>query len=114
VRVVETRLLINGELVGGDGEPLLVENPATEQEIATVRLPSTEQVEAAIGAADAASRGWGRMPATERAELLHEVASRIRAQTDELARVVENSDEVGWTPRRSTTTRRWAATSAAA
>jgi betaine-aldehyde dehydrogenase len=46
------------------------------------------------------------MPAVERAELLHEVANRIRARTDELARVmtleggkplIENSDEVGWT-----------------
>ena len=46
------------------------------------------------------------MPAAERAEMLHEVATRLRAQTDELARVmtleggkplIENSDEVGWT-----------------
>ena len=42
----------------------------------------------------------------ERGELLHEVAARLRARTDELARVmtleggkplIENSDEVGWT-----------------
>src|SRR5687767_14771330 len=46
------------------------------------------------------------MPAIERGEMLHEVAARLRAKTDELARVmtleggkplVENSDEVGWT-----------------
>jgi acyl-CoA reductase-like NAD-dependent aldehyde dehydrogenase len=45
-------------------------------------------------------------PAVERAELLHEVANRLRARTDELAELmtkeggkplVENSDEVGWT-----------------
>ena len=46
------------------------------------------------------------MPAIERGELLHEVATRLRDRTDEIARVmtleggkplVENSDEVGWT-----------------
>ena len=46
------------------------------------------------------------MPAIERGELLHEVATRLRARTDEIARVmtleggkplIENSDEVGWT-----------------
>jgi betaine-aldehyde dehydrogenase len=103
---VETRLLINGEQVAGDGAPLPVENPTTEEEIAVVSLPSSGQVDAAIAAADGASRDWGRMPAVERAELLHEVANRIRARTDELARVmtleggkplIENSDEVGWT-----------------
>jgi acyl-CoA reductase-like NAD-dependent aldehyde dehydrogenase len=47
----------------------------------------------------------GLTPAVERAELLHEVAVRLRDRTSELARVltleggkplVENSDEVGW------------------
>jgi acyl-CoA reductase-like NAD-dependent aldehyde dehydrogenase len=102
----ETRLLIGGQQVAGDGERLAVENPATEDEIATVATASDEQVRAAIAAAREAQRGWERTPAVERAELLHEVASRLRARTDELAELmtleggkplVENSDEVGWT-----------------
>ncbi|MEA2346513.1 MAG: hypothetical protein QOG62_300, partial [Thermoleophilaceae bacterium] len=45
-------------------------------------------------------------PAGERGEMLHEVATRLRASTDEIARVmtqeggkplIENSDEIGWT-----------------
>ena len=68
--------------------------------------PSDEQVAAAIAAAREAQRGWERTPAVERAELLHEVAARLRARSDELAELmtleggkplVENSDEVGWT-----------------
>ena len=48
----------------------------------------------------------GRTPAAERAELLHEIAARLRARTDELAELMtreggkpllENRDEVGWT-----------------
>src|ERR671915_2151839 len=103
---METRLLIRGELVEGAGAPLAVENPATEETVADLRGPSPEQLDAAIAAAREAARGWASTPAVERAELLHEVATRMRAMTDELARtmtleggkpLIENSDEVGWT-----------------
>jgi len=103
---METRLLIGGERVAGDGGPLEVENPATEETIASVGLPSAEQLDAAVAAAEEAFPVWSGIPAAERAEMLHELASRLRARTDELARVmtreggkplVENSDEVGWT-----------------
>jgi acyl-CoA reductase-like NAD-dependent aldehyde dehydrogenase len=103
---METRLLIRGEQVGGDGEALAIENPATEETVAEVGTPSTEQVDAAIAAAYEAAPEWSSIPAVERAELLHEVATRMRSRTDEIARVmtleggkplVENSDEVSWT-----------------
>ena len=99
------KLLIGGELVEGEGAALEVEEPALGEVFATVALPSEEQVDAAIGAARDASRGWAAMPSGERAELLHEVAARIRAKTDALAETmtreggkprVENADEVGW------------------
>jgi acyl-CoA reductase-like NAD-dependent aldehyde dehydrogenase len=102
----ETRLLIGGEKVAGEGDPLKVENPATEETVATVGLPSAEQLDAAIAAATEAKREWARTPAVERGEMLHEVATRLRARTDELAEamtveggkpLIENSDEVGWT-----------------
>jgi acyl-CoA reductase-like NAD-dependent aldehyde dehydrogenase len=104
--LIDASLLIGGEQVGGEGEPLEVENPYTEETIASVRLPSAEQVDAAITAARHAARGWASTPAVERGELLHEVATRLRARTDELAELmtreggkplIENSDEVGWT-----------------
>jgi betaine-aldehyde dehydrogenase len=103
---METRLLIAGELVAGDGPALEVEDPAREEIIATVGTPSDAQLDAAVAAAADAWRPWGRMPAAERAELLHEVAARLRARTDELAELmtreggkplVENRDEIGWT-----------------
>jgi acyl-CoA reductase-like NAD-dependent aldehyde dehydrogenase len=104
--LTETRLLIGGEQVEGAAGPLEVENPFDEDTIATVGLPSDEQVDAAIAAARDAARGWAATPAIERGELLHEVAARLRARTDELAELmtreggkplVENSDEVSWT-----------------
>ena len=102
----ETRLLIGGEQVGGDGASLEVENPATEEVLASVPLPSAQQVDAAIAAAREAAPGWGRTPAIERAEALHEVSTRLRARAEELAELmtreggkplVENRDEVTWT-----------------
>jgi acyl-CoA reductase-like NAD-dependent aldehyde dehydrogenase len=103
---VETRLLIGGEQVEGQGTRLPVENPATEETLAEIGAASDEQVEAAVVAARGAFRGWASTPAGERAEMLHEVAAQLRARTDELAHVmtleggkplIENSDEVGWT-----------------
>ena len=45
---LETRLLIGGEQVAGDGAAIEVENPFTEETIATVGAPSAEQLDAAI------------------------------------------------------------------
>ena len=100
------KLLIGGERVDGDGTPLEVEEPARGEVFASVALPSEEQVDAAIASAREAARAWAATPALERGEMLHEVAARVRAKTDELAEVmtreggkprIENSDEVGWT-----------------
>ncbi len=102
---LETRLLIGGEQVAGQGGPLPVENPYSEETIAEVGLPSGDQIDSAIVAAREAAREWAATPAVERGEMLHEVAARLRARTDELAEamtleggkpLVENSDEVGW------------------
>ena len=102
---METRLLIRGEQVEGEGAPLEVENPATEEILATLRTPSDTQLEAALAAAREAAPGWAETPAIERGEMLQEAARKMRELTDELARtmtheggkpLIENSDEVGW------------------
>ena len=101
----ETRLLVNGEQVEGNGLVLEVENPYTEEVIASVGSAGAGQVDAAIAAARETARYWGGTPAVDRGEMLREVATRLRARTAELAEVmtleggkplVENSDEVGW------------------
>lgn len=103
---VVTEMWIGGEAVRGAGPAIDVENPYTEEPIVSVEAASTGQVDAACAAAAGAQREWERMPAGERCDLLHEVANRLRAKTDELAALmtaeggkplVENRDEVGWT-----------------
>jgi aminobutyraldehyde dehydrogenase len=93
---METRLLIGGEQVAGDGPGLDVENPYTQTTLATVALPSPEQIDAAIAAAREAARAWADTPAVERGELLHEVAARLRAHTDELAELMTREGGKPW------------------
>lgn len=103
---LDTRMLIGGEAVAGNGSPLEVENPYTEETVASVGTADPEQLDAAFAAAREASCEWARTPAVDRGELLREAATRLRARTGELAEVmtleggkplVENSDEVSWT-----------------
>ena len=101
-----TTLLIGGEAVAGAGAPIAVENPYTTEAIVEVPAASPEQVDAAVAAAREAWPGWGRTPAGERCELLHEVARRLREGAEGLARtmtaeggkpLIENRDELEWT-----------------
>ncbi|HEX5821998.1 MAG TPA: aldehyde dehydrogenase family protein [Solirubrobacterales bacterium] len=103
---LDTRMLIGGEAVAGNGSPLEVENPYTEETVASVGTADPEQLDAAFAAAREASREWARTPAVDRGELLREAATRLRGRAGELAEVmtleggkplVENSDEVSWT-----------------
>ena len=75
-------LLIGGEAVAGDGEPIEVENPYTTETIATVGSASAEQLDAAVAAAREAFAAWSRTPALERGEMLHEIARRLREGGD--------------------------------
>jgi betaine-aldehyde dehydrogenase len=101
----ETRLLIGGELVEGEGAGLEVENPATEKIVATVASASSAQVDAAVAAARGASREWASMPGVDRTPLLRGVAAALRERGEELAAIMtteigrpltESADEVEW------------------
>jgi acyl-CoA reductase-like NAD-dependent aldehyde dehydrogenase len=101
----EHALLIGGERAPGAGSELAVENPFSEQTIATIGTASGEQLDAAVAAAREAWPAWGRLPAGERGELLHEIAARLRAGQDDLAALmtaeggkplIENRDEIEW------------------
>ena len=80
-------------------------NPSTEKLVGEVPDQSPGEVNKAVGRAKKAFDAWRKVPAHEKAELLHEVAHRIKAQAVELSRVLtqeggkpfrENKDEMGW------------------
>jgi betaine-aldehyde dehydrogenase len=86
-------------------EPIDIINPATEEVFEQVLDGSRADADAAVVAANKAFGVWRRMTAVSRGELLHEVADRLKARTEEIARLLtmeggkplrENLDEVGW------------------
>jgi aminobutyraldehyde dehydrogenase len=76
---MQTKLLINGKLVPGEGKSEEVLNPSTGKLLAKVPEASRSQVDAAVKAADAAFDGWSRTPPKDRAALLLRLADRIES-----------------------------------
>jgi betaine-aldehyde dehydrogenase len=100
-------MLINGRFSSGHAkEAIQVINPANEDILDEVPRGTVEDVDTAVAAAKAAFDNWRRMPAWERAGLLHEAANKMQAHEEELARLlteeegkpfVENEEELFWT-----------------
>ncbi|EIK6802306.1 aldehyde dehydrogenase family protein [Escherichia coli] len=74
---MQHKLLINGELVSGEGEKQPVYNPATGDVLLEIAEASAEQVDAAVRAADAAFAEWGQTTPKARAECLLKLADVI-------------------------------------
>ena len=82
---MQTRLLIDGVLTAGEGAAESILDPASGTEIARVPEASPEQVEAAVGAAKAAFKGWSQTPPKDRAALLLKLADKIESEAAVLA-----------------------------
>jgi betaine-aldehyde dehydrogenase len=75
---------------GGGTTPTF--NPATEEQIAEVAAGTAEDVNSAVEAAHEAAAAWGGRPWTERANILRQIAARIRDDVDRVAIVdVDNA-----------------------
>lgn len=81
---MQTKLLINGELVAGAGEALDILDPATGEAVVSVPEASEEQVDAAVRAADEAFDGWAHTTPGERSAMLLHLADEIEKASDEL------------------------------
>jgi betaine-aldehyde dehydrogenase len=97
---------INNESVpSADGATFPVHDPATEDVIDEVPKGSSADAQRAITAANAAFRQWRTITAGERADMLHEVARKLRERAEDLATLLtreggkplkENIDEMSW------------------
>jgi len=65
-----------------------VRNPANGELLARIPEASAEQVDAALGAARMAQKGWAAKPAIERAGYLRRIAGKVRANAERLARII--------------------------
>jgi betaine-aldehyde dehydrogenase len=95
----------NEHVASASGATFAVTDPATEELIDQAPRGNAEDARRAIAAANAAFRDWRRVTAGERAELLHEIARKLREKTEALATLltreggkplIENRDEMGW------------------
>jgi aminobutyraldehyde dehydrogenase len=82
---MQTQLLIDGKLTGGEGVAESILDPATGTQIAQVPEASRDQVEAAVAAAKAAFSGWSQTTPKDRATLLLKLADRIESDAAVLA-----------------------------
>ena len=84
---MQKHLLINGELVAGEGEKQPVYNPATGEVLLEIAEASAAQVDAAVLAADRAFVAWGQTTPKTRAECLLKLADAIEAHGEAFARL---------------------------
>ena len=90
---MQTKLLINGKLVAGEGASQAVLNPSLGSVLVNINEASPAQVDAAVLAADAAFDSWSQTVPKDRAQLLLRLADAIDANAETLARL--ESDNCG-------------------
>lgn len=88
---MQTRMLINGELLLGQGETFAVINPATGSKLIDIPEATLDQVTAAVTAADRALPDWARTAPKDRATILLKIADRVEQHGEELARLESNN-----------------------
>jgi aminobutyraldehyde dehydrogenase len=82
------KILVGGELAdAASGETMEVIAPATGETIAEVPRCGAEDVDRAVGAAQAAAPEWLEKRPKERSELLYKLADVLEAHAEELAQV---------------------------
>lgn len=83
------QMYIGGKWTDGAATGVIeVENPATEEVIATIPEGGPADADAALQAARAAQPAWSAMPPIERARLVQALAAEVLSKREELARVV--------------------------
>ena len=82
---MQTKLLISGQFVKGEGEPISVLNPATGHEITQVAEASMAQIQQAVAAAATAFKTYKKTTPKDRATMLLKLADAIEANAETFA-----------------------------
>ena len=77
---MQTKLLINGQLIAGEGAAQAVLNPSLGTTLVDIHEASPAQVDAAVQAADTAFDSWSQTVPKDRAQLLLRLADAIDAK----------------------------------
>lgn len=84
---MQTQMLINGQLVKGEGPAWTVLDPAKGSALAQINEATEAQVDAAVRAADQAFDSWSQTTPKERAAVLLAIAEVIERHGEELAKL---------------------------
>jgi aminobutyraldehyde dehydrogenase len=84
---MDTKMLIDGKFVGGEGPKQDVLDPATGKLIVAVAEAANEQITAAVAAAEKAFAAWSQTVPRDRAAMLLKVADRIEAEAEAFAKL---------------------------
>src|SRR5262245_53980499 len=92
--MIEVRNYIRGEWVFiRQGREIELRNPADHDELVGRRyLASAHEAEAAISAASEALPAWSRTPAPKRGEIVERAADLLRAEQDDVARLLTREE----------------------
>ena len=90
---MQTRLLIDGALVAGEGPAERILDPATGRCIVEILEAGPHQIDAAVAAAEKAAPGWAQTVPKDRAALLLRLADHIEADGPAYAKL--ESDNTG-------------------
>ncbi|MDI9335633.1 MAG: gamma-aminobutyraldehyde dehydrogenase [Gammaproteobacteria bacterium] len=82
-----TQMLIDNQLVGGEGMSEQILNPATGEVLCEVREASTEQLSRAVAAANRAYSAWSQTTPAERSAMLLKLADCIEANAERFAKL---------------------------
>lgn len=81
---MQTKMLINGELVEGKNEAIPIIDPATGRTIVRVNEASQEQISSAVKSNEVAFDSWSQTTPAERSALLLQLADAMEEASDEL------------------------------
>ena len=84
---MDTKMLIGSRFEAGTETPEIVLNPKTGATILELPEASQGQIDAAVGAANAAFAGWSRTTPAERSGYLLKIAERIESEAEEFAKL---------------------------
>jgi aldehyde dehydrogenase (NAD+) len=84
-----TRHYINGQWVTSiDGREVAVENPSTEEKIATITLGGVADADAAVAAAKAAFPAWAATDASDRIAALERLMEVYKSRAADMAQAI--------------------------
>lgn len=92
--MIEVRNFIRGEWISiRQGREIEIRNPADQDDlVGRGYLASAREAEAALAAASEALPAWSRMPAPKRGEIVERAADLLRAEQDDLARLLTREE----------------------